>query len=73
MIPRRGPGDHQDCRKAPKAFFDSLKEGTDASVPSSMAVSLILLAEIARQQTGQGLAVAGLVAGHLVDSVVDRI
>ena len=34
---------------------------------------LNLLPEVAVQQTLKGLAVAGLVAGHLVDGVVDGV
>ena len=33
-------------------------------------MALKSLAEIALQQTGQGLAVAGFVAGHLVDGLL---
>ena len=40
---------------------------------SPLPKSLILLTEVAVQQTLEGLAVAGFVASHLMDGVVDSV
>ena len=49
---------------ARQGVFREIKEGETIASPSF--ISLVLLAEVALQQALESLAVAGLVAGHLM-------
>ena len=66
----------RSTRKVPVGFYNHQRKrgrGNSASPSAFLDFRRFLSAEVSLQQAGEGLAVSGLVPGHLVDGVVDGV